>query len=119
MELGSDVFSHDENTLLLSKVTAPLRARALPSKFAPVVTVIEVSASMFPLNIESVPMVAELPTCQKILHGSALPMRITSVPDMVVSEDDGIWKMNTAFESPWASSVSSPADIAKELIPDL
>jgi hypothetical protein len=52
--------------VLLSKVTAAVCASALPSKFTPVVIVIEASARIFPLNIEFVPNVAELPTCQKI-----------------------------------------------------
>ena len=37
-------------------------ASALPSRFKPVVIVIDVSAMMFPLNTEFVPRVAELPT---------------------------------------------------------
>jgi hypothetical protein len=46
----------------VSSVTAPFRASALPSRFTPVVIVIDVSARMFPLNTEFVPRVAELPT---------------------------------------------------------
>ncbi len=53
---------------LLSRVTAPLRASARPSITAPVCTVMEVRARMFPLKKELVPMVAELPTCQNTLH---------------------------------------------------
>jgi hypothetical protein len=50
--------------VLVSKVTAPFRASARPSTVAPVVSVIEVNARMFPRNVEPVPSVAELPTCQ-------------------------------------------------------
>src|SRR2546428_1431923 len=50
--------------VLESKVTAPLRANSRPSTAAPVVTVMEVKARMFPLKTEVVPRVAELPTCQ-------------------------------------------------------
>ena len=50
--------------VLVSKVTAPFRASVRPSTVAPVVSVIEVNARMFPLNEEPVPSVAELPTCQ-------------------------------------------------------
>jgi hypothetical protein len=53
---------------LLSSVTAPTRARSLPSTVAPVVAVIDIRARMFPLNVVVVPRVAELPTCQKTLQ---------------------------------------------------
>src|SRR5579859_6232037 len=71
----------------VSSVTAPLRASALPSRFTPVVIVIEVRARMFPLNIENVPSVAELPTCQKILQALALLARMMWLPLAVVSVD--------------------------------
>src|SRR4051812_30277577 len=58
-------------TLLEPKVTEPLRANSLPSTPAPVVTVIEVDARMFPLKLEVVPRVAELPTCQRMLAAFA------------------------------------------------
>src|ERR1044072_5757062 len=51
--------------VLESNVTAAVRANRRPSTVAPVVTVIEAKARMFPLNTEPVPNVAELPTCQK------------------------------------------------------
>jgi hypothetical protein len=54
--------------VLESNVTAPLRASTLPSTVALVVKVIEVKAIMFPTKTEPVPIVAELPTCQKTLH---------------------------------------------------
>src|SRR5665213_2492146 len=60
-----------------SNVTAPFRASALPSRFTPVVSVMDVSAKMFPLNSEFVPSVAELPTCQKTLQALAPLARIT------------------------------------------
>jgi hypothetical protein len=68
---------------------------------------------MVPLKIVVVPRVAELPTCQKIFLACAPPLRITWRPDVVVSVD-AIWKMNTAFALPRASSVRSPDDIASE-----
>ncbi len=83
----------------LSNVTAPFRASALPSKFTPVVIVIDVSAMMFPLNTEFVPRVAELPTCQKTLQALAPLARTIWLPLPVVRVD-AIWKMNTAAESP-------------------
>ena len=62
---------------LESNVTAPVRAKALPTKAAPVVTVTDAWAMMVPSKIEPVPRVAELPTCQKILAACAPPWRIT------------------------------------------
>jgi hypothetical protein len=50
--------------VLVSRVTAPFRASVRPSTVAPVVNVIEVKARMLPRNVEPVPSVAELPTCQ-------------------------------------------------------
>ena len=50
--------------VLVSSVTAPLRARTRPSTVAAVVRVMEVSARIEPRNAEPVPSVAELPTCQ-------------------------------------------------------
>ena len=62
---------------------------------------------MFPLKVESVPSVAELPICQKTLHAWAPPMRVTLLPDSVVSVEP-TWKTKTALGSPWASSVKAP-----------
>src|ERR1700731_3104715 len=53
-------------TVLLSNVTAPVRASALPFRVANVVSVTEDWAIMVPWNVEPVPSVAELPTCQKM-----------------------------------------------------
>jgi len=71
--------------VLLSKVTAPFRARALPLRVAPVVSVIEVRAKMFPANVLLVPRVAEDPTCQKTLAARALLIRSTLLLDAVVN----------------------------------
>ena len=63
--------------VLVSNVTAPVRAKALPFSAAPVVSVTEAWARMVPLKIELVPRVAELPTCQKTLAACAPFRRIT------------------------------------------
>ena len=55
-------------TVLVSIVTAPFRARALPDTLAPVFRVMLVSARIFPTNVVVVPSVAELPTCQNTLQ---------------------------------------------------
>ena len=52
--------------VFVSSVTAPFSASNRPCTVAPVVSVIEVSARIFPLNAEEAPNTAELPTCQKI-----------------------------------------------------
>src|SRR5438552_18400829 len=77
--------------VLVSNVTAAVRANTLPSTVAPVVTVMEAKARMFPLNTEPVPRVAELPTCQKTLAALAPPLKITWRPVVVVSVE-AIWK---------------------------
>src|ERR1043166_7745458 len=108
------VFAGIANPMILeSRVTAAVRANSRPSTAAPVVTVMEAKARMFPLNTEPVPRVAELPTCQKTFAALAPPLKITWRPTVVVRVEP-IWKMNTAFASPWASSVRSPEEISSE-----
>src|ERR1017187_8318806 len=63
---------------LLSNVTAPFLAKALPQPMvAPVFRVMLLSARIFPRNAVVVPRVAELPTCQN-MFGSVLglPVRL-------------------------------------------
>src|SRR5947199_8957797 len=69
--------------ILESSVTAAVRANSRPSTAAPVVTVMEAKARMFPLNTEPVPKVAELPTCQNTLAALAPPLKITWRPDEI------------------------------------
>jgi hypothetical protein len=71
--------------VLLSKVTAPFRARALPWMVAPVLSEIEERAKIFPANRVVVPRVAELPTCQNTLEAWAPLIRTTLLPAAVVS----------------------------------
>ena len=47
-----------------------------------------------------VPIVAELPTCQKTLEAWAPFARITLPTVAVVTRVDPIWKIQTAFASP-------------------
>jgi hypothetical protein len=67
----------------LINVTAPLRASALPLSVAPLFMLMLCSAIMVPLNVVVVSSVAELPTCQKMLH--LLPVPATDEPGPVVS----------------------------------
>ncbi len=91
-----------------SRVTAPLRASARPVMVSPVCTVIEVRARMVPWKAEPVPIVAELPTCQKTLQAWAPLVRTTELPESVRSVEEGAWKIQTAFGSPSAFRVSAP-----------
>ena len=100
-------------TPLVSNVTAPFRASALPEIVAPVVTVMLVRARMFPENRVSVPSVAELPICQNTLHRDAILVRETLELLAVVSVLL-IWKTKTAAGFPRAFSVSVPVNWAEE-----
>ena len=73
------------STLLVSSVTAPLRASVLPMTDAPVFRVMLVSASTLPAKAVPVPSVAELVTFQKTLHGEAPLISTTALVDAVVS----------------------------------
>jgi hypothetical protein len=101
MQLGTVMVSS-------SRVTAPLRASARPVMVSPVCTVMEVRARILPWKAEPVPMVAELPTCQKTLQAWAPLVRTTELPESVRSVEEGAWKIQTAFGSPPASRVSAP-----------
>ena len=97
-----------------SIVTAPFLAKALPQEmFAPVSSVILVSARMFPAKSVVVPRVAELPTCQKRLSPWPPLVKTTFDPLAVVSELP-IWKMKTELGLPMAFSVSVPVSCADE-----
>lgn len=70
---------------LVSIVTEPLRARALPSMPAPLFRLMLVSARMLPAKLVVVPRTAELPTCQNTLQADAPPVRTTEAALAVVS----------------------------------
>ena len=104
---GGPVSQVGATKVSVSKVTASVRASARPWTVTPVVTVTAAKARMLPANTESVPRVAELPTCQKTLHSWAPLMSETVLLDAVVS-DESVWKMNTVVGSPAPSSTSGP-----------
>jgi hypothetical protein len=64
-------------TGLLSNVTAPVEASALPFSVAPVVAVMDACAMMVPAKVVLVPRVAELPITQNTLCEVAPPDRMT------------------------------------------
>jgi len=96
-------------TWLVSNVTAPFLARALPMIFVPVVTVMLVRARMFPLNMVLVPKVADFPICQKTLQGLPPLVMITDDALAVVSVL-AIWKIQTALGLPCAFKVNFPVN---------
>jgi len=89
---------------LLSIVTAPFRASALPERLAPVPKLTLVSAMMFPLKAVPDPSVAELPTCQYTLR-ARLPPVMTTEELLAVFRELTILKMNTELASPVSVSV--------------
>lgn len=93
--------------VLVSNVTAPLRARIEPLTEAPVVTVTDVKARIFPAKLELVPSVADEPTCQKTLQAWAPLVRVILLPDAVVRADP-TWKTKTAFGLFCPSNVNVP-----------
>ena len=98
---------------LVSNVTAPFRARALPHPMlARVSRVMLVSARMFPSKAVLVPIVAELPTSQNTLS-SGPPVRTTEELLAVVSVLP-IWKTKTALGLVVLSRRSVPVNWADE-----
>src|SRR4029078_8497807 len=111
---GTGMAAHDEALILfVSRVTAPLRASARPTRLAPVVMVMLVSARMLPTSEVEVPTVADEPTCQNTLHGDPLPLMITDELEAVVSVLP-ILKIHIAAALPWPFSVRVPVSWAGE-----
>lgn len=110
----ADPFAHSaEPMLLVSSVTAPLRANARPDTPAPVFSVMLVSARILPLNAVVVPIVALDPICQYTLHGEP-PLMITTDEPLAVVSALPILKTKTASALPCALSVSAPVNCAEE-----
>jgi hypothetical protein len=72
-----------------------------------VVAVMDASARIVPTMDESVPSVAELPTCQNTLQGSAPLVSTTVLFDAVINVAADL-KTKTASGSPCASRVRVP-----------
>src|SRR3984957_8548029 len=98
-------------------VIAPAIARPLTTALS--ARVIVVSASMLPSTTQPAAIVAEVPTCQKMLDACAPFFRITLQPGAVsVRVEPGIWKTHTALGSPWASRVRLAELISNEFRAD-
>jgi hypothetical protein len=65
-------------------VTAAVLASSRPITVAPVATVMDFAARTVPWNCALVPMLAELPTCQKTLQALAPPVMMMCVADPMV-----------------------------------
>ena len=93
--VGSDavVMQPDASMVSLMRVTSPVPANTRPSTVTPEPRVIEVDAMTVPAKVEP-SSVAELPTCQKTLHGEA-PSVSTTLLLVLVIRLDPVWKMNT------------------------
>ena len=99
--------------VLLSRVTAPLRANIPPCEVAPVLSVMEVVANKFPTKFVCVPSVAELPIAQYTLHACAPLINNTCELDAVVSVEP-IWNTQTLLALPCPSRVRSPVSCAED-----
>ena len=95
--------------LLVSSVTAPFLASALPMMFAPVFKVMLDSAIRLPMKDVVVPSVAELPICQATPHGFPPLIRATDDPPAVVNVLP-VLKMKVALAFPCALSVRVPVN---------
>ncbi len=69
---------------------------------------------MLPTNVESVPMVAELPTCQKTLHALA-PLISNTLEALAVVRVLPILKRKTLAGFPWPSRVRVPVKLAEDV----
>jgi hypothetical protein len=93
---------------LLLRVTAAVRARALPFRLAPAAKVMLVSARMFPTNELLASRVAVLTTRHHTLHGKPPPVKTTLAELPVITRSLADLKIQTPDESPL--SVSVPDD---------
>ena len=95
--------------VLVSIVTAPLRAKARPDKLAPDAKVMLVSARILPANELFAPIVADSPTIQKTLQTP--PPLVTKTDELVaVLRPPGIWIVQVAAVLPLASRTSCPVN---------
>jgi len=112
-------------TVLVSRVTAPVRASARPTMLAPVLRMMLAWARMLPRNSVVVPSVAEEPIRKKTLHAAAATgtvpeFRMTTREAAAVVRVEPVLKIKVEVGLPWASSVRVPvncADVSKQKTP--
>jgi len=107
--VGGHLLPEQTPILLVSNVTAPVRAYSPQFDDASVVAVMEISARMLPLKLVPVPKVAELPTCQKTLADVA-PLISNTCELLAVIRVLPVWKM----KAPMPLRVSVPVKKAEE-----
>ena len=96
--------------VLVSSVTTPVCAKALPHRIAALVFMVMLpSARMFPAKVVLVPRVAELPTSQNTPL-FAPPLITITVELLAVVRVLPIWKTKSAFGLPRALRVSVPVN---------
>ncbi len=100
--------SNPAETVLFSNVIAPVRATRNPLVLNPVKQLTLTSATTFPEKFVPTPNVADEPTRQNTEHARAPPARTTLASGTTVVSVDPILKIQTAFGSPFASSVTTP-----------
>src|SRR3989442_4866514 len=111
------VWHNTAETLLVSIVTAPLSAKALPDTLAPVVREMLATARIFPVNAVPVPSVGELPTAQNTLVSRAPPLMTT---DELIAVVRVLPILKTQIEPAGPLRVSRPltsADVGKQWTP--
>ena len=96
--------------VLVSNVTAPLRASSRPANVAPVWAEIEVRASTVPTKVVVEPKVALLPTCQKTLQAWA-PLTSDTTLEEAAPSVLPAWKMNTESGSSCPSRITVPVKL--------
>ena len=96
-----------DEIVFVSRVTVPFCDQTPPliTELWPIV--IDVSPAIIPLKVTPVPIVTSPLTCQNTLFALAPLTRSTDLLFATVKVDD-IWKTQTAFGSPPASSVRFP-----------
>ena len=100
--------------VLVSIVTAPLSAMALPQRIVALVFKVMLwSARIFPANVVLVPRVAELPTSQYTPLFPP-PLITFTVAALAVVSVLPIWNTKSAFELPRESSVRVPVNCAED-----
>ena len=112
-------------TVLVSSVTAAVRASARPTMLAPVLRVMLSWARMLPRNSVVVPRTAEEPIRKKTLHAAAATgavpeFRMTTREAAAVVRVEPVLKIKVEVGLPWAFSVSVPvncADVSKQKTP--
>src|SRR3954464_9071609 len=105
-------------TVLESSVIAPVLQSILPSTVEPVPSEFDAPARTLPLKLTLVPSVDEAKIAQYTFPALA-PLISNTCALLFTVSDDPIWKIQTAFASPLASSVTVPPTATLMVDPDV